>query len=103
VILNLYLEGRRRHDRWQANQHLLATESIGGVLDEQVLEERRVQAALALLSPRQRACVILRFYDDFSVAAIADELGCGEGTVKRHLADAKVRLADQLGITEESV
>jgi DNA-directed RNA polymerase specialized sigma24 family protein len=36
------------------------------------------------------------------VGEIADELGCAEGTVKRHLADARAKLAMQLTINEES-
>jgi RNA polymerase sigma factor (sigma-70 family) len=60
-----------------------------------------VRRALATLSPRQRACVVLRYYEDLSVVEIADELGCAEGTVKRHLADARTKLALQLTINEE--
>ena len=43
--------------------------------------------------------------DDLAALAreIAEELGCSEGTVKRHLADARIRLADELGAAEESV
>jgi RNA polymerase sigma factor (sigma-70 family) len=59
---------------------------------------------MPVLSPKQRACVVLRFYEDLPVAAIADELSCSEGAVKRHLADAKTRLAERLRLTpEESV
>ena len=39
-------------------------------------------AALAALPPRQRAVVVLRYYDDLSVAETADALGCSPGTVK---------------------
>lgn len=41
-----------------------------------------LMAALAALPPRQRAVVVLRFYDDLSVAETADALGCSPGTVK---------------------
>ncbi|MEU8224790.1 RNA polymerase sigma factor [Kribbella sp. NPDC048915] len=61
-----------------------------------------VRRALATLSPRQRACVVLRYYEDLTVPEIAAELDCAEGTVKRHLADARAKLATQLTITEES-
>ncbi|MGW2749086.1 sigma factor-like helix-turn-helix DNA-binding protein [Streptomyces sp. NPDC001450] len=43
------------------------------------------------LSPRQRACVVLRYHEDMSTAGVAARLGCGEGTVKRHLSDALAR------------
>ena len=42
--------------------------------------------ALAQLPPRRRACVVLRYFDDLSVAETAAALGCGEGTVKSQTA-----------------
>lgn len=48
---------------------------------------------LAKLPLRQRTAVVLRFYDDLSVAETAAAMGCGEGSVKRqtHLALNKLR------------
>jgi RNA polymerase sigma-70 factor (sigma-E family) len=43
-------------------------------------------AALAQVAPRQRACLVLRFYDDLSVEATADVLNCSVGTVKSNTA-----------------
>ncbi|HEX8781390.1 MAG TPA: SigE family RNA polymerase sigma factor [Nocardioides sp.] len=39
---------------------------------------------LASLSPRQRAVLVLRYYEDLSEAQIADALGCSTGSVKAH-------------------
>jgi RNA polymerase sigma-70 factor (sigma-E family) len=38
--------------------------------------------ALKRLTPRQRAAVVLRYYEDLSEAQTADVLGCAVGTVK---------------------
>jgi RNA polymerase sigma-70 factor (ECF subfamily) len=55
-----------------------------------------VRAALAELPPRERACIVLRFYDDLTIPQIAERLGLAQGTVKRYLADASARLATLL-------
>ena len=57
-----------------------------------------LEHALAAVPPRQRACLVLRFYDDLSVADTARLLGCTEGTVKsqtsRGLEALRAVLAD---------
>lgn len=53
--------------------------------------------ALLQLSPRQRACVALRFYDDLSERDIAESLGMSVGSVKKHTDRALKRLRELLG------
>lgn len=104
VILNLYVDDRRRAKKWRETRHLLVEpDDQHREGDDTWATTHTVRRALSDLSPKQRACVVLRYYEDLTVPEIADQLGCAEGTVKRHLADARSRLAAQLGVTEESV
>jgi RNA polymerase sigma-70 factor (sigma-E family) len=48
----------------------------------------QVLSALAGLPPRQRAVIVLRYYEDLSEREIADALGCAVGTVKSQAAKA---------------
>jgi RNA polymerase sigma-70 factor (ECF subfamily) len=56
-------------------------------------------AALATLSPRQRACIVLRYLDDLSEEQVAGELGLRLGTVKAHLARGREALRGTLSGT----
>ncbi len=56
-----------------------------------------VERALGMLSPRQRACVVLRHLDDASVRDTAAALGLSEGTVKRYVSEGLATLERILG------
>ena len=51
---------------------------------------------LATLPARQRAVVVLRYYEDLSERDIADALGCTPGTVKTHASRALATLRNRL-------
>lgn len=55
-----------------------------------------IWAALAELSPKQRAVMVLRYYEDLSEADIAQTLGCSTGSVKTHASRALAALSVRL-------
>ena len=52
-----------------------------------------VRDALGSLSPRQRAVLVLRVYDDLSEAQVAEVLDCPVGTVKSTMSRAVAQVA----------
>jgi RNA polymerase sigma-70 factor (sigma-E family) len=55
-------------------------------------ERDALMAALGDLAPRQRAVIVLRFYEDLTEAQTADVLRCSIGTVKSQTVKALARL-----------
>ncbi len=53
--------------------------------------------ALATLTVKQRAVVVLRYLEDRPIAEVAEVMRVGEGTVKRYCADAVAKLRRVLG------
>ena len=62
-----------------------------------VPEQSRIRAALQALPPRQRASIVLRYFEDLSEPQTADVLGCAVGTVKSQVAAALEKLRALLG------
>ncbi|MBA2559431.1 MAG: SigE family RNA polymerase sigma factor [Propionibacteriales bacterium] len=56
-----------------------------------------VIAALLTVPPRQRAAIVLRYYQDLTEAQTADVMGCSVGAVKSQVAAGLKRLREVLG------
>ncbi|NTW42282.1 MAG: sigma-70 family RNA polymerase sigma factor [Cellulomonadaceae bacterium] len=97
VMVTTCIDGARRRDQWVRVRHLLVGRGRDEGHADQVVARRDVQAALDGLTRRQRACVVLRFWDDLTVREIAEQLGVADGTVKRYLSVAVARLSEVLG------
>jgi RNA polymerase sigma-70 factor (sigma-E family) len=66
-----------------------------------VSDRQQMLQALATLPPRQRAVLVLAFYEDRSEAEIADAMGCSRGTVKSQKARALNALRERLGSEDD--
>lgn len=96
AIASAYIDRGRRTTRWRATAHLhVAADSVEG---PEATTDRRldIKAQLDGLSPRERACVVLRYYGDQKVDDIAADLGISSGAVKRYLSDGLAKLATAL-------
>lgn len=96
IMAHLFIDGTRRRSRWNRMAPLLQGTETAADPADQVLDRNIMLTALNDLSPRQRACVVLRYYQDLTVAQVASELGVAEGTIKRYLSEAMTRLAVRL-------
>ena len=60
--------------------------SIAVDVASQVIERTALTAALEELAPRQRAVLVLRFYEDLTIDRVADVLGISASSVTTHVA-----------------
>jgi RNA polymerase sigma-70 factor (sigma-E family) len=98
IIVNAYASSWRR--RWRGE---LPTEQLPEAADQAdpnagIDDRDRLWRALGRLPRRQRAVLVLRYFEDLSEAEIADVLSCSVGTVKSQAsrAVAKLRLDSTL-------
>lgn len=104
ILVHLVIDGdgrrRRRNDELENG-----CDDLDGYADDAASRVLRgidaradFRLALAGLPPRQRAVIVLRYWEDLSEAAVAELLGCSLGTVKstasRGIARLRVMLTD---------
>jgi RNA polymerase sigma-70 factor (sigma-E family) len=88
AVVSAFLDHKRRRSSTERPQEADPTASSGEDVATAVTTRAALMAALADLPPRQRACVVLRYFEDLSVADTAALLGCTEGTVKSQTSRA---------------
>ncbi len=97
----------RSISRWRSqSRERLALERLRGrrqvpADDGPRFDDEELWAALRRLPDRQFQVVLLRWFEDLTVAEVAEVLDCGEETVRTHWRRARVRLADELGETHD--
>ena len=102
VLVNAYFSWLRR--RWRHAEQAVAELPDHPAADETARadERQRVWRAMGRLPRRQRAVLVLRYFEDLTEAQIAAVLGISVGTVKSQAnrALAKLRLDESLTLEE---
>lgn len=86
----------RVHLRWH---RVSQVEQPGAAPDPASRQAARdeVWRLLARLAPKQRAVLVLRFYEDLTDPEIAEVIGCRRATVRVHASRGMSRLREILG------
>jgi len=121
IATNVAIDGSRRRSRLQVvslNQKLDCNyekgEELGAVAVADstndpsqkaimVEQKEQVRQALELLPARQRATIVLAYYQQLSYAEVAHVMGCSIGTVKTQMYRALRALAQRLPDISENV
>ena len=97
ILYNMAADGWRRRGAWLRKLPLVHASSSQGpgtdAVDAVDLRDA-LGRALAQLPPRQRAVLVLRYWEELSQAETAELLGCAEGTVKSAAARGLQRLRE---------
>ncbi len=95
VVLTTYLSWRSRRSASEvpvAEMYESATNGVDSELRHVLVE------ALRGLPPRQRAVIVLRYFEDLTEVDTAAALGCSIGTVKTHASRAMTHLRGVPGL-----
>lgn len=87
-----YVNWRRLRRNSETPAETVPEPATNGDFAADAVRRMTVDRALAELTPRQRAVLILRFYEDRTVEQTAELLRCSTGTVKSQTSAALSRL-----------
>lgn len=93
AILTTWVDRSRRAGRWRRIAHLTAGPETTPAPGEATEARIDLHEELRRLSPRERACLVLRYYEDLKVDDIAATLELSSGAVKRYLSDGLGKMA----------
>lgn len=85
---------RRRRSFHERPQTVLR-DAVGTDPSEGFVERDAIWRELQALPPRQRAALVLRFYEDLNDVEVADVLGCQPATVRSQVSQGLGRLRMQ--------
>lgn len=92
AVVSAFLDQVRRRSSTEVPTESAFDLASGHDLAAAVTNRAALMSGLADLPPRQRACVVLRYFEDLSVTETAVALGCSEGTVKSQTSRALAAL-----------
>jgi RNA polymerase sigma-70 factor (sigma-E family) len=92
AVVSAFLDASRRRSSTERPTPSPADRSTGEDLASAVADRAALMAALARLPERQRACVVLRYFEELDVRETAAALRCSEGTVKSQTSRALASL-----------
>jgi RNA polymerase sigma-70 factor (sigma-E family) len=97
AITSIALDWRRRRSWTERPRDDLPDQIARGEPTDGVTTRDWVWRELQALPPRQRAAVVLRYYENLTLAQTAEVMGCTIGTVKSQVSHGLKRLQATLG------
>ena len=99
IVLNLARDHNRRglvslRHRLPLDEQRVQEEDVLELRDDQ----RQVIEALRELPHRQRACLVLRYYQELGIDEIAETLGISRNSVKTHLQRGLAAMETRIGV-----
>jgi RNA polymerase sigma-70 factor (sigma-E family) len=103
ILVNLAVDDAKRRSRRRSELDVADSMRLVAYADEAsarvlgaVDERAELLGALGVLAPRQRAVLVLRYFEDLSEAQVAVILGCSLGTVKSTASRGLARLREAI-------
>lgn len=97
VLVRAHISWRRRLSSTEHPYDLTPEEVVAPDIADRMVDRGLLLSALRQLPPKQRATLVLRYFDDLSEADTAKALGCSTGSVKQHSTRGLARLRALLG------
>jgi RNA polymerase sigma-70 factor (sigma-E family) len=92
AVVSAFLDASRKRSSTERPAAEHADHASGEDLAMAVADRAALMGALARLPERQRACVVLRYFEELDVRETADALRCSEGNVKSQTSRALASL-----------
>ena len=96
TLYNLAADGWRRQGAWRRKLPVIGASQLAAGPDVIAAADLReaLMRILRTLPPRQRAVIVLRYWEQLSQAETAAALGCSEGAVKSSASRGLQRMRD---------